>query len=197
MRAIVDADLFHVAEPGMTVPESIVFRHWAARPDRRPFVKPDQMSGLAEPEAVVNHGRWIVHCPFCTGAQHASKSDRKFLCVTCWHRGTAAADRWLLVLWPTDAMLEAVERELLRRPDPRTRNWRPGETPTQLSLELGDHTLGEARWQLELEHRDENRKKLAAGVELEQIQADQEPITAAADDGHRRALAGLRAEVEL
>lgn len=90
--------------------------------------------------AIVNHGRWIVECPFpnCGGAQAASRTDPRFLCITCGNVG--ASNRWVRVVWPDHP--EAIEDVLAPRP-PMNRNWRPGETLEQLELENVGHGIGD------------------------------------------------------
>lgn len=68
---------------------------------------------------VVNHGRWIVPCPWCFNASVASRQDRRFFCVEC--RNVGAAGQWVQVVWPE--LSEEIEAVLVMRPDPRTRIW--------------------------------------------------------------------------
>jgi hypothetical protein len=89
--------------------------------------------------ARVNHGRWIVDCPFCTGAQLASPTDRRFLCADC---GNVNIDgKWITVTWPSDA--ETIEATLAVRPR-ENRNWRPDESIADLRRENVEHDLPEA-----------------------------------------------------
>lgn len=82
-------------------------------------------------QAYVSHGRWVVDCPHgCGSAQYASHSDLRFFCADCGNQGTG---EWVTVEWPADR--DGIEAELLLRPDPATRNWRPGETVEQLAAE--------------------------------------------------------------
>lgn len=85
--------------------------------------------------AVVNHGRWIVRCPTCSGAQFASRPDRRFFCSSCLNH--ASAHRWIGVEWPDDAVVHQIETILMRRPNPTNRNWEPGETVADLVRENG------------------------------------------------------------
>lgn len=75
--------------------------------------------------AFVNHGRWIVQCPFCPSAQIACDADRRFWCVDCHNQAVGGA--WLRVVWPSKRQRELIEALLLQRPDVRTRNWLPHE----------------------------------------------------------------------
>ncbi len=87
---------------------------------------------------VVNHGRWVVECP-CGGAQLASRTDRRFLCVDC--RNVLFGGKWVAVEWPERAA--ALEAELMRRPLAPMRNWRPDE-PMEAVQELTTEALREA-----------------------------------------------------
>lgn len=81
--------------------------------------------------AEVNHGRWIVNCPFCAGAELADPEDRRFFCLSCYN--AAAGGKWLAVTWP--AQRKAIEAELLKRPATEHVHWIPGETVAQLRAE--------------------------------------------------------------
>lgn len=87
-------------------------------------------AGTAVP-VVANHGRWVVTCPGCRGAQMTSVTDQRFLCNVCGNAGNGGKFR--PVTWPTDyAQIGAL---LDVRPDVRLRNWSPGETVASLTLE--------------------------------------------------------------
>ena len=88
--------------------------------------------------AYVNHGRWLVDCPFCGSTQIAAKSDRRFLCAGadgCANAQVGGA--YIPVVWPKDA--DRIEAELLQRPTPNNRNWMPGETVKDLRRENAEH----------------------------------------------------------
>lgn len=85
---------------------------------------------------IVNGGRWVVRCPNerCNGAQLASPSWARFLCVDC--ANVAFGGQWLAVEWPAEELVAAGEAALAARPDPSTRNWDPtGETVGYLLAE--------------------------------------------------------------
>jgi phage terminase large subunit GpA-like protein len=84
--------------------------------------------------AEVNHGRWVVRCPFCASAQIASHTDPKFWCPEC--EMADVAGQWVEVVWPEDA--EAIEELLVRRPA-INRNWSHGETTQYLNRENEVH----------------------------------------------------------
>lgn len=79
----------------------------------------------------VNHGRWVVDCPFCPGAQIASAQDPRFFCSDCFHAGTDAEGKWLRVSWPTQRTIDAVEDALIERTRRENRNWRPADETTK------------------------------------------------------------------
>lgn len=81
--------------------------------------------------AEVNHGRWIVRCPFCPGAELANTTSSLFFCCGC--RNAQAGHRYLRVTLPVQRV--AIEVELLKRPDGETRNWLPGESVADLRLQ--------------------------------------------------------------
>lgn len=87
--------------------------------------------------ALVNGGRWIVRCSSCSGAQFASRSDRRFFCSSCLNH--ANNNRWIGVEWPDDASIQRIERALMLRPNPANRNWEPGESVADLDRENGLH----------------------------------------------------------
>jgi len=112
----------------------------------------------AEPVAVVNHGRWVAHCPYCPGAQLACATDTRFFCLDCFHaEDPAALGKWLAVRWPDRETLRGVTEALLKRPRMETRNWqpahvaagvaKPGEPVEGLraenALRVTDHLLGQ------------------------------------------------------
>lgn len=82
--------------------------------------------------AYANHGRWVVECPDCRGAQLACRTDHRFMCNEC--ANFAIGSQWRTVTWPADAA--AIEEELDRRPRAQNRNWFPGETVASLRLEF-------------------------------------------------------------
>lgn len=81
--------------------------------------------------AEVNHGRWIVNCPFCAGAELADPDDRRFFCLSCYN--VAVGGKWLAVTWPSQR--KAIEAELLKRPKAEFANWSPGERVASLRAE--------------------------------------------------------------
>jgi hypothetical protein len=60
----------------------------------------------------VNHGRWVIDCPDCGGAQLACRTDPRFFCTDCGNAAVGGA--WRPVRWPADAA--GVEAALGARP---------------------------------------------------------------------------------
>lgn len=87
---------------------------------------------------VVNHGRWLVLCPRdgCGDAQHASRDDHRFFCLTC-HNDYLGV-RWCAVEWPEDP--DAVDAALSVRPV-QYRNWN-GEPVDVLLADNADPVNG-------------------------------------------------------
>lgn len=121
-------------EHHFTAVERGVIHHW-------PAVKIDGIPTVTAAGPVltpiVNHGRWIVNCPFCPSAEYASLEDRRFFCTDCGNPLVGGA--WLPVRWP--AHHAEIERLLVSRP--RTaRNWMPHESLKDLERENVVHRGG-------------------------------------------------------
>ena len=80
--------------------------------------------------AVANHGRWIVQCPDCFGAQLAAPEDRRFMCTDCGNQAIGVL--WRPVIWP--AAPEEISALLDSRPTDLA-NWSPAETVDDLRRE--------------------------------------------------------------
>jgi hypothetical protein len=98
----------------------------------------DAVSGDPLP-AMVDANRWIVHCPTCSGAEFAWKTAKLFLCVTCWNGGNDEPYTFRPVKFPP--RMKAIERALMVRPVPASRNWTPSETVADLEAENEAHGL--------------------------------------------------------
>lgn len=88
--------------------------------------------------AKVNHGRWIVECPFCPSAQIVSPEDPRFLCAECLNRDVG--ERFVSVLFPSRQRMENIEAVLEVRPS-ENQNWVPGESLALLKRENEAHGL--------------------------------------------------------
>jgi len=84
--------------------------------------------------AIVNHSRWVAQCPHCPNAMYVMPG-MPFWCTNCLmtgNRGMAMEVDFL-------EEMDAIERVLLLRPDPKTRNWGPHETLDQLVAQNMEH----------------------------------------------------------
>lgn len=115
--------------------ETVVKRNWAGAM----AIDWDRLAGAVMAEVV--RSDWRVKCPFCAGAQVIEPGE-PFFCVDCLMQ--ANGFRPMRVTWPENR--DDIERVLLHRPDPLTRNWLPGqgETVDLLRLENQQHGHGAA-----------------------------------------------------
>jgi hypothetical protein len=139
--AIKSAEDFHHHDPrwgsSTTAAERIVLQYWKhGDPMMEGSARlPRMVSNKATVYARVDLGRWIVDCPWCKSAQHASREDHRFFCVEC---GNAAVDgHWVPVSWPNE--WAAIEEILSARPDKGNQWWSPGETIASLQYENEIH----------------------------------------------------------
>jgi hypothetical protein len=84
--------------------------------------------------AEINHGRWLVRCPFCSGAEEANPGEPVFYCLSCGNADFSG--RVMLVAFPDER--GAIEAALLRR-EMGNRNWSPGESLADLVRENAEH----------------------------------------------------------
>ena len=84
-------------------------------------------------EARINHGRWIADCPYCSGAELADPSNKKFFCLHCFMEENG--NRPTVARFPPKPQRLEIERVLLLRPLVINRNWFPGETIGELKQE--------------------------------------------------------------
>lgn len=87
--------------------------------------------------AKISHSVWCVQCPFCPGAILAQNGE-PFFCPDCAMQGNNGHP--MSVVWPEN--VREIETELVKRPDPNTRNWTPGETVEMLQAENRAHGIG-------------------------------------------------------
>lgn len=122
---------------GPDIAAQVAARVWQApRPLLEALMAPLGPASIAV-EVYANHGRWVVECPDCRGAQLASPSDRRFMCNCCGN--VAVGGDWRPVVWPKAR--EVIEDLLSARPA-ENQNWRPGETRKQLHAENEWHMKG-------------------------------------------------------
>ena len=79
--------------------------------------------------AIINHGRWMVKCPFCAGAEVLYLSHPIFLCLSCFNN--EANNKFLRV--KISRNWKAIEKILGKRPI-QNRNWE-GESIRELIKE--------------------------------------------------------------
>lgn len=87
--------------------------------------------------ARVEHGRWIVDCPFCRGAEFFNATSGLFFCCGC--RNAQVDNSYLAVLAPdakTRAEIALVLCEDVDRDE--WRNWNPTETVDDLRRQAED-----------------------------------------------------------
>src|SRR5688572_8136085 len=105
----------------------------ATTPRQEP--KPQGYASEAAPLYVrANHGRWLVSCQNCNGAELANPDDPWFWCHACFNR--VAGHKLLPVVWPKNR--EAITALLRVRPA-EARNWEPEETVDMLAAENIEH----------------------------------------------------------
>ena len=97
------------------------------KPQRR-FAIPVDMASRPILSPRVEHGRWLVDCPFCKSADLADDDDPRFFCLDC--RNEEAGGLWLPVQWPRER--KEIEDALLDRKHTINRNWLPHETVIDL-----------------------------------------------------------------
>ena len=121
----------HEKEPDhWTAPQRVVWRSSRLSFDRKAeVIEKGSVTNDSVAYAIVNAGRWLVHCPFpgCNGAQYASAHDARFWCVDCDNK--AVGGQWIKVLWPDS--VDDIEQALLHRPT-EAQHWLTGETVQDL-----------------------------------------------------------------
>ena len=86
----------------------------------------DDWTPKGEVSAEIHRNQWLALCTRCDGAECVDPSWPLFVCANC---GLGPVS----VVFPDDR--EAIEGELLKRPDPATRGWLKGETLADLKRE--------------------------------------------------------------
>jgi hypothetical protein len=111
-------------------PDPLAFSMGRAPRNRAlPYVDVANGVNVGTVEVRANHGRWIVLCPVCGGAELASETVHRFVCIDC---GAGPFE----TVWPADR--EQIEAVLMDRPE-ENRNWFPGETVDELVAENEEH----------------------------------------------------------
>ena len=136
---VTDNVIFHHEHWQVDTVDAFVQHYWDLAAQRHPMPPlPDRGTRLGTVFAYVSEGRWVVECPSgCGNAIVASQSDPWYICIlppfVCPGR-----KGWYQVIYPPDK--PKIEAALLQRPEARkfyakTRNWKIGETVTQLVAE--------------------------------------------------------------
>lgn len=136
--AIKSAEDFHHPDlrwGNTTAAERIVLAHWHMETDGFHVTLPAMTTNKATAYARVDLGRWIVDCPWCKSAQHASREDHRFFCVECGN--APVRGQWITVHWPNE--WAEIEEILSKRPDKGNQWWSPGETLKSLQAENDEH----------------------------------------------------------
>ena len=129
MLLVKAAEDFHRHDPrweSTTAAERIVLSGWHMETNGFNVELPRMMSNKATAYARVNHGVWLVDCPWCKSVQRASREDHRFFCVEC--ENNTVKNVWIPVEWPTE--WREIELLLGVRPIQANMNWFPGEGPT-------------------------------------------------------------------
>ena len=84
--------------------------------------------------AEMNHGRWVVKCLWCAGAELA-REDSIFMCSNCGNK--EIGHRWVRMEFPKSR--EVIEQILEKRPLMENRNYSKGESLAKLRRENKEH----------------------------------------------------------
>lgn len=138
-EAFYNADgIMGVRTNGSDVPVSY-WAHWRYGPTLPNRVNP--VGDVTSPTVTVfvNHGRWMIKCPFgCGSAQVASETDKRFYCATC--ENSLAGNNLIPANWPDVATQALIEDALLPRLQVN-QNW-DGETVDGLLAENVANEVG-------------------------------------------------------
>jgi len=81
----------------------------------------------------INHGRWIVGCPWCNSASYA-REDELFFCENCFNAQVGRCH----IKAPFPQKRKQIEAKLVARLNPENRNWEH-ETLKKLTDENKEH----------------------------------------------------------
>jgi hypothetical protein len=87
-------------------------------------------------DAEINHGRWLIRCPHCAGAEEADPKEPIFYCLSCGNADVGG--HIMLAVFPLG--VAAIEKTLLMRPM-ENRNWDPKESLQDLEAENLSHQV--------------------------------------------------------
>lgn len=148
---------------------------WPRGVDRFDPRPPDRRRKQPDVKVRINHGRWLVDCPYCPGAQLADPQDHRFFCIDCLM--VENQGRWVDVEWPDAITATTIEGVLDDRPA-ANRNWESWEAISFLLAENVMHGVGKPETQ-----RLESQLDQHGGVSLEQRLADMIETARRATDG--------------
>lgn len=86
--------------------------------------------------ARIDQGRWLADCPHCNGSEAVEPDTPLFYCLNSWC-SRPTGNLYAPLRFPKERV--AIERVLLDRPNPTTRNWRRGESLADLRAENAAH----------------------------------------------------------
>ncbi len=86
--------------------------------------------------AEIIRSNWIVQCIFCRNGIIAQPGEH-FYCPDCMMQGNGFKP--MEIVWPESSERREIERLLLKRIDPNTRNWFRHETTADLLVENLEH----------------------------------------------------------
>lgn len=122
-------------------------------------------AGVYVAEAHASWGYWAARCGLCPSGEMLQRFQPDFECSFC---GMVTE-----IIWPSEDMVYGVERILMMRPDPSTRNWFPGETLNDLVWENGEHGIFDNLEQLNLPVKPGD---MLFAVEENRIRVDHLPV---------------------
>jgi hypothetical protein len=114
------------------------YRVWIEQMMRQRWDSGVNWATQGEPvKAWVNHSNWVGSCPFCAG-EIVVEPGEPYFCPDCAMQGNSFMA--CALVWPEDRA--EIERLLLLRNDPNTRNWLTTETVDDLARENAEHGVG-------------------------------------------------------
>lgn len=105
------------------------------------IIQPNVIDNSVTAVAEIWQGTWVVKCPW-SGVAHAGlgledgdPDNPLFMCCSCWNQ--LVGGKAIVAEYPGG--WQAIEEELMKRPDGRTRGWLQGETLADLQAENAAH----------------------------------------------------------
>lgn len=107
---------------------------WTKVAQQQGIRAPSEIAGVEDKPAYahISHSRIVADCPNCNNAEFVWR-DGPYI-MACANCGNAdIGNKLRVVIMPE--ILGGIEELLMKRPNPATRNWIPGETLEQLEAE--------------------------------------------------------------